>query len=134
MWRILGGWERSGWHEDRHGGWRESVWHRSMRRAGAGVVLLGLALLVRGTLGILSADADERVLLPDGSVIGVPDQTDWRDLPDIGEDGTIWQERIATGQPLPRSRPPGLFLRTLQPEAEVRHGKAARRSVERSCV
>ncbi len=130
MWRagLWGGWRSDGWYEDRHGHWRESVWRRSMRRAGTGAVLLGLALLVRSTLGILSADADERVRLPDGSVIGELDVRDWRDLPDNWDDGPQddwrdgWQERLAAGQPLPPRRPPGLFLKTLYPSAEPEGG------------
>lgn len=80
--------------------WRESALRRSLRRAMAGVVLLGLALLFRGTFGIWDAGANEPIRLP-GS-FGV-------EAARTG-DGTSYAARAAPGQRLPLARPAGLPL------------------------
>ena len=106
MWGI--GWRGHGYGDD--DGWRESAWRRSTRRAGTGIVFLGLAILVRSSLVVLSADAEETVALPE-----------WAQLETPG-----WDERLAPGQRLPPPRPTGLLLRI---RYDVEPGsKAARRT------
>lgn len=108
---------------------RESASARAMRRAGTGVVLLGLAILVRSVMGVLSAGADERVIWPHGlgAQVGVEGPgaghiraADQRGDRVSGTHDPAGLRHVAADQPVPLARPPGLSLRVRHPQAERR--------------